>query len=148
MTQFSLAPALALLLAAGHAAAAEPALGQRSGAPEQLFSGIGEASSEAALDREIAEAAAHPLGSLANPIRVGGPEGARAYLARLLCADRSRPRLGARSDGGIGAFGTIVDSFPLDCGAAAPGRKELMLDIYHEEHREDRAPPGFTIDPR
>ena len=139
--------ALALLLAPD-AGAAPPALGQRNGAPEQLFSGIGEGTSDAALEAEIAAAAAHPLGSLANPIRIGGPEGERAYLARLRCADGSRPRLGARGDGGIGAFGSIVSLYPLDCGAAAPGRTSLMLDPYHEEHRENRAPPGFAIDPR
>ena len=145
MTQFALV--LALLLGGG-AATAAPELGQRNGAPEQLFSGIGEGTSDTALEDEIAAAAAHPLGSLANPIRVGGPEGERAYLARLRCSDRSRPKLGARSEGGIGAFGSIVASYVLDCGSAAPGRTSLMLDMYHEEHRENRAPPGFAIDPR
>lgn len=138
---------LALLLASDAGAAPPPALGARNGAPEQLFSGIGEGTSDAALEAEIAAAATHPLGSLANPVRVGGPEGERAYLARLRCGDGSRPKLGARSDGGIGAFGSVVSLYPLDCGAAAPGRTSLMLDIYHEEHRENRAPPGFAIDP-
>jgi hypothetical protein len=119
MTPVSLA-ALASLLAT--AAASE--LGQRTGAPEQLFSGIGEGTSDAALEREIAAAAAHPLGSLANPVRVGGPEGAHAYLARLRCGDGSRPKIGAPSDGGIGAFGTIVGRYALDCGGAARGPSE------------------------
>ena len=33
-------------------------------------------------------------------------------------------------------FGTIVDAFPLDCGAAAPGQTQLLMDMYHEEHAE------------
>ena len=142
-----LAAVLLPLLAAGPAAAA-PELGQRTGAPEQLFSGIGEGTSEDALEQEIAAAAAHPLGSLANPVRVGGPEGERGYMARLRCADGSRPKVGPRADGSVGAFGSIVSVYPLDCGAALPGRTTLMLDQYHEEHREDRAPAGFAIDGR
>ncbi|TFI57453.1 hypothetical protein E2493_14665 [Sphingomonas parva] len=134
---------LPLLIAAP--AAAAPELGQRTGQPEQLFSGIGEGTSDSALEAEIAAAAAHPLGSLANPVRVGGPEGERAYIARLRCADGSRPQIGARADGGVGGFGSVVSVYPLDCGAAAPGRTSLMLDMYHEEHREDRAPAGFAI---
>ena len=90
----------------------------------------------------VEAAAAHPLGSMENPVRVGGPPGERAYIARLRCADGSAPRVGQRANAGIGAFGTIVDVYPLDCGAAAPGQLSLVMDMYHEEHREDRAPPG------
>ena len=129
-------------------AAAAPELGQRTGKPEQLFSGIGEGNSEDALEQEIAAAAAHPLGSLANPVRVGGPDGERAYIARLRCADGSRPKVGPRAEGEVGGFGSLVSVYPLDCGAAPPGRTALMLDQYHEEHREDRAPAGFGIDGR
>jgi hypothetical protein len=48
-------------------------------------------------------------------------EGARSYLARLRCADGSAPKVGPRADGGVGAYGTVVDAYALDCGAAAPG---------------------------
>ena len=120
-------------------------IGERTGAPEALFAGIGQGSSDAELDRAVAAAGAHPLGTLANPVRVGGPEGARAYMARLRCADGSAVAVGPRSDGGVGAYGTLTERFVLDCGRAAPGRTELILDLYHEEHREDRAPAGFSI---
>jgi len=138
---------IALPLAAP-ASAADPKVGARTGAPEQLFAGIGEGTSEAALEQEIAAAEAHPLGTLANPVRVGGPEGARAYIARLRCADGSPPKTGPRADGGIGGFGAVTEVRPVDCGAAAPGRLNLLFDVYHEEHRENRAPQGFRIEPR
>jgi hypothetical protein len=136
---------LIAIVAAFPSAAAAQKIGERTGAPEQLFAGIGEGVSDAELDQAVAAAQAHPLGSLANPVRVGGPEGARAYLARLRCADGSSPKVGPRADGGVGAYGTVVDAYALDCGAAAPGRASVVMDIYHEEHVEKRAPPGFRI---
>jgi hypothetical protein len=99
------------------------------------------------LREALAAAEAHPLGTAQNPIRVGGPEGERAYIARLRCGDGSRPEVGQRANAGVGAFGTIVDIYPLDCGRAAPGRFQLVMDMYHEEHRETRAPAGFTLVP-
>jgi hypothetical protein len=65
----------------------------------------------------------------------------------LRCAGGARPSIGRSRSGGVGAYGTITDLFPLDCGAAAPGRYDLVMDMYHEEHREAAAPPGFAIDP-
>jgi len=78
-------------------------------------------------------------------VRVGGPPGERAYLSRLRCADGGTPRLGARSDRGEGAFGSLVAAYRLEC---AGGGTEVVIDMYHEEHVEDRAPPGFSILPR
>ena len=95
-----------------------------------------------------AAATAHPLGTIQNPVRVGGPAGERAYMARLRCADGSQPTIGEKRDGGVGAFGSVVNLYRLDCGAAAPGRFDLILDIYHAGHVEDRAPAGFKIAPR
>jgi hypothetical protein len=129
---------------AGPAAAADD-LGKRTAPPERLFSGIGDGTSDAALEAAFAAAAAFPLGSLQNPVRVGGPEGELAYVARLRCADGKPPKLGAKRPGGIGAYGSVVEAFPIDCGAAAPGRVDLMMDMYFEEHSETRAPPGFTL---
>jgi hypothetical protein len=100
---------IALPLAAAAPSLAAPKVGERTGAPEQLFAGIGEGTSDAALEQEIAAASAHPLGTLANPVRVGGPEGARAYVARLRCADGSALKVGARAEGGIGAYGTVTE---------------------------------------
>lgn len=146
-------PKYPLLFIALAAAAAAPAgaadkLGARTAAPEQVLAELGLGAWDAELDRAVAAAAAHPLGTRENPVRVGGPEGERAYIARLRCAGGSRPQVGARGSAGIGAFGSVVDVYPLDCGAAAPGRVDLVMDMYHAEHDEDRAPPGFSIAPR
>ncbi|HMJ93994.1 MAG TPA: hypothetical protein VK472_07830 [Allosphingosinicella sp.] len=126
---------------------AQGKIGERTASPEQVLDMLGSGVSDAELDRAIAEASAFPLGTAKNPVRVGGPEGERAYIARLRCGDGSRPRVGQRGSAGVGAFGTIVDLYPLDCGSAAPGRFGLVMDMYHEEHQERNAPAGFTIDP-
>ena len=137
--------AAAALLAAP---AAAQKLGARTSSPDQVLG------QEAALDpiaeaeQIAAAAAAHPLGTERNPVRVGGPEGARAYIARLRCADGSRPQIGPRSSGGVGAYGTLTERYPLDCGGAAPGRVALAFDFYHEEHVETRPAPGFALDAR
>ena len=128
-------------------AAAQDGIGERTASPDQVLNMLGQGVSDEELDRAVAEAAAHPLGTAKNPVRVGGPQGERGYIARLRCADGSRPKVGQRGSAGVGAFGTIVDLYPLDCGTAAPGRFELVMDMYHEEHKEQRAPAGFTIDP-
>jgi hypothetical protein len=138
---------LAALLASP-AAAQTPNLGKRTAPPEQSMAGIGGGSSDAEIAQVEAAAAAYPLGSLQNPVRVGGPEGERAYVARLRCADGKPPRAGIPRHGGADAYGSLADLVPLDCGAAAPGRTEIAVDLYFEEHREDRAPGGFTIVPR
>jgi hypothetical protein len=131
--------------AAAAPAVAQPKPGDRTTSPEQMLTEIGDA--DADYRQAVAQAAKHPLGSLANPVRVGGPDGQRAYVARLRCASGDRPKLGQRRSGGVGAFGTITDLVPLDCGTAAPGRYDLVVDMYHAEHREPAAPPGFAIDP-
>ena len=141
-------PGLAAFFLLASPAAADPKPGDRTMTPEQLLAQLGIGVSDEELERAVAAASAHPLGSAENPVRVGGPEGERAYIARLRCADGAAPRVGQRGSAGVGAYGTIVDLYPLDCGAAAPGRFGLVMDMYHEEHREDRAPAGFAITPR
>jgi len=126
-------------------AAAPDDLGKRNAPPETLFSGIGEGTSDAAIEAAFAAASAFPLGTLQNPVRVGGPEGELAYVARLRCSDGKPPRLAPKRPGGIGAYGSVVEAFPLDCGAAAPGKVDLMMDMYFEEHAETRPPPGFSL---
>jgi hypothetical protein len=76
------------------------------------------------LAEAIAAANAHPLGSRENPVRVGGPEGERAYLARLRCGDGNAPRIGEGVDMGVGAFGSIVDGFRL--GPRAPEHRAIV----------------------
>ncbi len=136
---------LLLLLALATPAGAQQ-IGARSAETIDLMAaGVGD---DADTARALAAAAAFPLGSRENPVRVGGPEGERAYIARLRCSDGSAPKVGGRASAGVGAFGTVVNMYPLDCDTAAPGRVTLLMDMYHEEHREDRAPPGFGISPR
>jgi hypothetical protein len=115
---------------------------EQSPTPINLFAEIGAGVSDDAL---VMAAAAHPLGTVNNPIRVGGPEGERAYLARLRCADGSAPQVGARGSSGVGAFGSVTSAYALDCGGAAPGKVEVVMDMYHDEHEESRAPDGLTI---
>ncbi len=140
--RFPLILALAGLLAAP--VAAKPPR-EQSPAPRDLVAGVGGGNSDAELESAIAAANAHPLGSAANPVRVAGPQGAQAYVARLRCADGSAAKIGARRDGGIGAYGSVVQLYPIDCGAAAPGRVDLLVDIYHAENVETRAPAGFRL---
>lgn len=125
-------------------AAAQPPR-QQSPAPRDVLAAVGQGNTDAALAEAIAQAGAHPLGTLANPIRVAGPEGERAYLARLLCADGRAPAIGPAAPAGVGAYGSLVEAHPLDCGAAAPGKVSLVVDRYHEENPETRAPAGFQV---
>jgi hypothetical protein len=138
-----------MTLAALAAAAAAPQrpLREQSPVPKDILAAAGSGNSDEEIERAIAAANAHPLGTAANPIRVGGPEGARAYLATLRCADGKSPRIGAAREGGVGAFGSVLQLYPIDCGGAAPGRLELNIDHYQEEHSESRAPAGFSLQP-
>lgn len=133
---------LLLTTLAATTASAQPPR-EESPAPRELVESIGSGNSDAVLEQAIAAAAAHPLGTLANPIRVAGPEGERAYLARLRCADGRAPAIGAKAAAGVGAYGSLVDAWPIDCGVAAPGKVSLVLDKYHEEHPEQSVPAGF-----
>jgi hypothetical protein len=134
--------AAAVLIAAP---ASAQKLGARTVSPDQVLGQAAALDPMAEAEQIAAAAAAHPLGTEQNPVRVGGPEGARAYIARLRCADGSRPQVGARSTGGVGAYGTLTERYALDCAGAAPGRIALAFDIYHEEHRETRPPAGFAF---
>jgi hypothetical protein len=118
---------------------------EESPAPRDVLADVGSGNTDAELQRAIAAAGAHPLGSLENPIRVAGPEGAQAYVARLTCADGSSAKVGPRREGGVGAYGSVVQLYPVDCGGAAPGKVNLLIDIYHEENVETRSPAGFTL---
>lgn len=130
--------AIALVLALPAAATATP---------RQMMEEMGVAPSLQEVAQAVERARAHPLGSRENPVRVSGVDGEHAYMHRLRCADGDPPRVGARSNIGVGAFGSIVDLWELDCGAAAPGRFSLALDMYHDNHDETRAPAGLTLVP-
>lgn len=133
--------AIALILAA-------PAAAAQTSTPRQMMVEMGAAPSERQVARAVERARDQPLGSPRNPVRVSGANGERAYIARLRCAGGARPTVGQRYNSGVGAFGTIVDVWPLDCGQAAPGRFDLVMDMYHDNHDETRAPAGFTLEPR
>lgn len=116
---------------------------EESPVPRDVLANVGAGNTDEELQQSIAAASAHPLGTAANPIRVAGPEGAHAYLARLRCGNGSSPTIGIPKEGGVGTYGTILKLYQLDCGAAAPGKVDLLVDYYHEENAETRAPAGF-----
>ncbi len=134
---------LATVLAASAPAQAQR-LGERTTSPEAMVAQFDRSSPDEELRRLVAAADAHPLGTLENPVRVGGPEGAHAYLARLRCTDGTAPQIGPRADSGVGAFGSVVVSYPVDCSGTG---SRLLFDFYHAEHVENRAPAGFSLIP-
>jgi hypothetical protein len=137
--------ALTLLAAApAFAQPAQPRLGARTRSPDQMVGAMSQVSPEEEMRALVAAADTHPLGTRENPVRVGGPEGEHAYLGRLRCADGTPPRIGARRDAGVGAFGSVVAAYDLACGSET---RRIVFDMYHEEHVETRAPDGFTLRP-
>ena len=98
----------------------------------------------AALEKRIAEADQHPLGSDKNPVRVAGPAGQRAYLSTLRCADGKVPAFNRVGNYGIGFFGNIVDGYDVTCPGSAPAKTMVMMDMYHDGHSESRTIAGFT----
>lgn len=134
----------ASLIALTPAAAQKPS-SESTPPPEKLLAEIGRGVSDEALATMIADAAHHPLGTLANPVRAGGPKGEETYLARLRCSDGSEPQVGKKEEGGVGAFGTITGRYHVDCASAAPGTVDILFDMYHEGYEETAAPAGFTL---
>jgi len=144
-----LAPIALICLAFAAPAAAQPQpqppqgeLGDRTQSPEALFREMSSETPEQEMGRLVAAAAAYPLGTIENPVRVGGPNGERTYLARLSCADGTAIHVGARSEAGQGGFGAIANAFSVACGGTT---RRIVFDMYHEEHVENAAPPGFSI---
>ena len=130
---------------AAPALAQQPRLGARTTSPEAMVAQMNPASPEEEMSRLIAAADQHPLGSLENPVRVAGPEGERAYLARLRCADGGAVRVGSRREAGVGPYGSVVGAYDVACASAPGGR--IVFDMYEEEHQETRAPAGFALVP-
>jgi hypothetical protein len=122
---------------------AQPQLGARTQSPDQMVGAMNRVSPEEEMRQLAAAADAHPLGTLENPIRVGA-EGEHVYLGKLRCTDGTAPRIGARREAGIGAFGSVVGAYELGCGTDT---RTIVFDMYQEEHVETRAPAGFTLRP-
>lgn len=103
----------------------------------------------ARLDAAIRKASAHPLGSKDNPVRVSMPLGQHAYLRRLRCSDGKAPRFERIGNFGPGVFGSIIDGYQVVCGGGAePAESLIYMDMYHPDHDETAAPPGFTFTAR
>jgi hypothetical protein len=137
---------LALLLAAAPVHAQQPPR-ELSPAPREMVETFGTGSSDEEVARAIAAAQPHPLGSLQNPIRVGGPQQADIYLIRLRCGDGSTPQISPGTQGPTGAFGSVTQVHSVACRTGGPAKVELAFDLYHEGHIENRPPPGFMIAP-
>jgi hypothetical protein len=104
---------------------------------------MGQGARGPALERAIAAAAAHPLGSDRNPVRAHMPQGQQAYLRRLRCSNGQAPQFARQGNVGIGAFGNITDLYAVTCAGQPP--KSVYMDMYHQGYVEGRAVPGFTI---
>ena len=128
--------ALAFVVAGG-------AFAQDASLPLDLFSGGRVNGAE--LTARIAKAAQAPLGSRENPVRVSMPEGERGYLKRLHCSNGSAPGFSRQGSFGPGPFGSILDGYDVICAKGEPKRSTIFLDMYHPEHDEMVAPPGFTL---
>jgi hypothetical protein len=96
------------------------------------------------LDKLIAAADKHPLGSDKNPVRVSGPAGQRAYLSTLRCADGKAPQFYRVGNFGVGAFGNIVDGYDVTCPGSSPEKTMVVMDMYHSGRTESRTIAGFT----
>lgn len=108
-----------------------------------MFGGV----PEARAARVAASVASHPLGTEENPVRVNMPAGQRSYLGRLRCADGKTPTFHRLGSAGDGPYGTIIDGYQVDCPGSQPASNVIFLDMYHPNHYETEAPPGYTIVP-
>lgn len=95
------------------------------------------------LDQAVAEADGEPLGSFENPVRAARPEGQRAYLGRLRCADGDAPRYQRTGNLGPGIYQNIVDNYRVQCRDGQ--QADIVMDMYHPGYVERAAVPGFTI---
>lgn len=100
----------------------------------------------AELEAALRKAAAFPLGSRENPVRVSMPQGQHAYLRRLRCSDDKPPRFERVGNFGPGVFGSIIDGYRVICPDEGEPRESLIyMDMYHPDHVETAAPAGFTL---
>lgn len=130
---------LAIAVLAAGAAEAKPQVNDMA----RMMKGLGGGGKTGGkLEKAIAKAAAHPLGSRDNPVRANMPDGQRAYLSRLRCANGQAPEFHRAGNIGPGIYGYIVDDYRVSCAGAAP--VSVIIDMYHV-HVEQQPVPGFTI---
>jgi hypothetical protein len=112
------------------------------------ISEIGRAKKAKASDfaQTLKAAGTHPLGSQGHPVRVFNPAGQRVYLASLRCTDGRSPTYCRKGNVGKGPFGTIVDLYDVRCPGSMPAQSDIYLDMYHADHLEETAPPGFAFE--
>lgn len=133
------------ILALGACAATPDAADDDLSSLALLLGGSGLTAKE--VEEIAAKAAAYPLGSKENPVRVASPVGERAYLQRLRCENGSAPVFQRAGSAGVGIYGFIVDIYVVECVNSVPLRSEIWMDMYHGDHVETSAPPGFNIKP-
>jgi hypothetical protein len=133
------------LLAAAGLLVSAAAAAERPNEARDIMKSLGGAGlSGKKLEKAIAAADRHPLGSRKNPVRENMPAGQLAYLRRLRCADGATPQPARKGNVGVGVFRNIVDLYTVTCPGGAP--VEVYMDMYHDGP-ELRPIPGFTIVP-
>ena len=95
------------------------------------------------IDQRIKKAAAFPLGSKDNPVRVMMPQGERDYLSHLRCQDGKMPQFDRLGSFGVGVFGHVIDGYDVTCANSEPAKSTIFMDMYFGQE-ETKAPPGFT----
>ncbi len=129
---------------AAEAEATQPAKQDEGSALARMLSGRS-AIEGAALEAKVEEASSFPLGSQENPVRAQMPQGQRAYLSRLRCADLSRPAFVREGSFGVGVYGNIIDAYEVTCEDAEPAKVRVFMDMYHPGHVEREPVEGFGI---
>lgn len=130
--------------AAAGAPAQAPTSASTTGARANFLATMGRVQ-EPELSRRIEAAAGHPLGSERNPVRVSMVAGERNYLARLRCSDGAAPAFQRIGSMAATVYGSIMDGYDVVCAQGQPAKSMIYMDMYHPEHRETAAPPGFTL---
>jgi hypothetical protein len=123
---------------------AKPAPEARTSVLDRMLAGRSEIEGEE-LAKKVEEASAHALGSERNPVRASMPSGQRAYLARLRCADGSKPDFARQGSFGVGVYGNIIDAYEVRCDGSEPASSRIFMDMYHRGYVEKAAVAGFTI---
>lgn len=96
-------------------------------------------------EADLIEMEKHPLGSLENPVRVGGPLAERDYASRLICENNepvsAYARIGSSDDS---PFGNITDIYHVICDTNKGAITHVIyMDMYHHDYIETRPAKGF-----